>query len=109
MSKTIELEYKGKAYTLEFDRKQVERMERRGFSPEELTTKPMSSLPLLFAGAFQKHHRNLNPDIIEEILGKVKDREKLFAKLVEMYNEPILTLFDEPDEDEANIDWDTNW
>lgn len=109
VAKTITFTYKGKEYTLEFDRKQVERMERQGFNISEIDAKPMSLLPRLFAGAFQKHHRNLNPELIEEMLSQFTNRDALFGKLSEMYSDPVLTLFEEPEENEGNINWDPNW
>lgn len=108
-SKQIIFEYEGKEYTLEFDRKQVERMERNGFKINEVGDKPMTSMPMLFEGAFQKHHRNINSETVNKILSSIKDRDSLFEKLLEMYADPIVTLFDEPEESEKNIEWDASW
>lgn len=108
-SKQIVLEYEGKEYTLEFDRKQVERMERNGFKINEVGDKPMTSMPQLFEGAFQKHHRYIKTETVNEILANIKNRDSLFEKLLEMYADPIVTLFDEPEESEKNIEWDASW
>ena len=44
-----------------------------------------------------------------EIFSKMSDKENLIAKLAEMYNEPIMTLLDEPSEKEGNVNWTVNW
>ena len=50
--KQITFEYEGKDYTLEYTRNSVRTMERRGFVSDDITTKPMTVVPDLFAGAF---------------------------------------------------------
>ena len=37
------------------------------------------------------------------------NKEELIGKLAEMYNEPILTLVDEPEESEGNLKWTATW
>jgi len=107
MAKTVELTYKGKHYTLEYTRNSVAVMERRGFKLEDLDSKPITSLPTLFAGAFIAHHSNVKPTVIEEIFGKIKNKKELLANLVDMYNEPIIAMMEEPEDDgdEGNVDW----
>lgn len=65
----------------------------------------MSTLPELFAGAFLAHHRFLKREVIDEIYSKMTNKEALIGKLAEMYNEPILTLMEEPEENEGNVSW----
>lgn len=105
MAKILEFTYGDKDYKLEFTRRTVTEMERKGFIASEITEKPMSTLPELFAGAFLAHHRFLKRELIDEIFSKMKDKETLIGKLAEMYNEPILTLVEEPEEDEGNVNW----
>lgn len=108
-NKQITLHHDGKDYTLEFNRKVIETMERQGFIAGDISDKPMSTLPTLFAGAFQMHHRGLDKTIIDEMLYKVTNKDAFIEKLSEMYNEPLLTLIDEPEEDEGNITWEASW
>ena len=108
MSKTITFSYKGKDYTLEFDRKQVERMERSGFSIQNFDNATITSTYQLFNGAFQKHHRNIKSELTEEMFRKLTKRDELIKQLAEMYVEPIAALYDEPDEGDETIDWDAN-
>lgn len=105
MAKTLTFTYKDKEYTLEFTRRTVTEMERRGFTASEITEKVMSTLPELFAGAFLAHHRFLKREVIDEIYSKMTNKEALIGKLAEMYNEPILTLMEEPEENEGNVSW----
>lgn len=109
MAKTINLEFKGVSYTLEFTRKSIEILEKRGFKITDIQEKPVSTFPMLFAGAFIAHHKFAKPEIIEEIFSKLKNKEELLGKLAEMYNEPILAMMDEPEESEGNLDWGTSW
>lgn len=108
-NKQITLHHEGKTYTLEFNRKAIETMERQGFIAADISDKPMTTLPALFAGAFQMHHRGLDRSTIDSMLYTVKNKEAFIEKLSEMYNEPLLTLIDEPEEDEGNITWEASW
>jgi len=109
MAKVINFEYQGVEYTLEFTRKSIETMERQGFIAADIAEKPMLTLPVMFAGAFLAHHRFIKRDIIDQIFEKLTNKQELFGKLAEMYNEPILALIDEPGESEGNVKWGASW
>jgi hypothetical protein len=109
MSKQLNFKYNGVEYTLEYTRRSVEQMEREGFVADEIRTKPMTMLPTLFAGAFKAHHRFVKPEVIDEIYSKMTNKSELIGKLAEMYNEPIMALVDEPDEDKGNVNWTQSW
>lgn len=109
MAKQLHFTYDGKDYTLEFTRRTVAEMEKKGFIASNITEKPMTTLPALFAGAFLAHHRFVKSDIIDNIYSKLTKKEDLIGKLAEMYNEPILTLVEEPEEAEGNLDWTATW
>lgn len=109
MAKQLRFTYDGKDYTLEFTRRTVAEMEKKGFIASDITDKPMTMLPALFAGAFLAHHRFVKEDVINDIYSKLTNKEDLIGKLAEMYNEPILTLVEEPDEAEGNLDWTATW
>lgn len=109
MSKQLCFTYEDKEYTLEFTRRTVAEMERKGFIASDITDKPMTSLPALFAGAFLAHHRFVKQDVIDKIYSKLTKKEDLIGKLAEMYNEPIMTLVEEPEEDEGNVSWTATW
>lgn len=105
MSKTLEFTYKDTDYVLEFTRKTVQQMERQGFVAADIETKPMNTLPQLFAGAFLAHHRFVKRDMIDEIYTKLGNKAELVGKLAEMYSEPINALLDDPDDKAGNVDW----
>lgn len=105
MAKQINFTFEGEDYTLEFNRRSIEMMERQGFLASEISTKPMSVLPALFAGAFLAHHRFVKRDTIDRIFNHMTNKQELIGKLAEMYQEPILTLLNEPEEDEGNVTW----
>ena len=109
MAKQLRFTYQDRDYCLEFTRKSVETMERNGFVASDIKDKPMTTLPVLFAGAFLANHRNVKQDVIEAIYAKLTNKGELIGKLAEMYNEPIMTLIDEPDEAEGNLSWTASW
>lgn len=109
MAKQLRFTYDGKDYTLEFTRRTVAEMEKKGFIASDITDKPMTMLPALFAGAFLAHHRFIKEYVINDIYSKLTNKEDLIGKLAEMYNEPILTLVEEPEEAEGNLDWTATW
>ena len=109
MSKQLKFTYQDKEYCLEYTRKSVATMEKGGFVASDIQDKPMTTLPALFAGAFLANHRYVKQDVIDAIFSKMTNKSELIGKLAEMYNEPIMTLIDEPDETEGNVDWTASW
>lgn len=109
MAKQLKFTYKDKDYVLEFTRRTVTQMEKNGFVANDVENKPMTVLPTLFAGAFLAHHRFEKKEVIEEIFSKMTNKEDLIGKLAEMYNEPILALVEDPEEDEGNVNWTASW
>jgi len=102
----------GVTYTLEYNRKSVEVMEKNGFVINELNVKPVIMIPVLFAGAFLAHHRFVKRDVIDNIYARMNHKDELISTLVEMYNEPLQSLLDEPEQQEngeGNLSWKTGW
>ncbi len=108
---TINDPVSGVTYTLEFTRKTIELMEKNGFVAADMEGKPMTLLPALFAGAFLAHHRFVKRDVIDAIYAKLNHKDELIGALVEMYNEPLMALLDEPEQenDEGNLSWKAGW
>lgn len=109
MNKQLRFTYKEKEYVLEYTRASVVQMEKNGFVVADIKDKPMSTLPVLFAGAFIANHKFVKQEVIDEIYSKMTNKSELIGKLAEMYNEPILALIDEPEENEGNLNWTTSW
>lgn len=95
----------GVKYTLEFNRKVVESMERRGFKLD--MDFPNSNIKELWRGAFQMHHRGMMPEKIDKIWDEQKKKDDLLGVLVKLYMKPLETLMAEPDEDDGNPTWET--
>ena len=109
MNKQLRFTYQDKEYCLEFTRKSVEIMEKKGFVIADIESKPVTVLPTLFAGAFLANHKFVKQDVIDEIYSRIKNKSELISKLAEMYNEPIMALVDEPEESAGNVDWTASW
>lgn len=109
MAKQLIFTFEDKEYTLEYTRRTVAEMEKKGFIASDIRDKPMTTLPALFAGAFLAHHRFVKEDVIDNIYTKLTKKENLIGKLAEMYNEPIMALVEEPEEDEGNVNWTATW
>ena len=101
----------GVTYTLEYTRKTVEMMERQGFIAADVEKKPMTLLPALFAGAFLAHHRFVKREVIDNLYARLTRKDELISHLVEMYNDPLVTLLDEPEQEgnEGNLSWKAGW
>lgn len=109
MAKQLNFEHSGKEYTLEYTRDSVKQMEREGFVANDIVTKPMLTLPKLFAGAFKAHHKyDVKQKQIDEIFEKFQNKQALIEKLAEMYAEPMETLLDDAEEGNA-IAWEANF
>ena len=111
MGKHIKFEHNKKEYTLEYTRETIKQMEREGFVAGDVLTKPMSTLPKLFAGAFKAHHRfDIKQKQIDEIFELFTNKQALVEKLAEMYAEPMETLMDNENIAEGNaITWDASF
>ena len=109
MAKTINFTYEGKDYTLEFTRRTIRQMEDEGFVARNIDDRPMTLLPALFAGAFKAHHRFVKQETIDAIYANMPNKDKLIEKLAEMYNEPIISLMQEPEDTAKNVDWMASW
>lgn len=105
MAKQITFTHNGTEYTLEFTRASIQKLEGRGFDITEVKTKPMTYLPLIFAGAFVAHHPFVKKEVVDDIFDQMKNKESLFEKLATMYNEPVEALM----ESEGNLEWKANW
>ena len=110
MAKQLTFEHKGKTYTLEYTRESIKQMEREGFVASNIVTKPMTTLPQLFAGAFKANHRfDVKQKQIDEMFTLFKNKNALVDKLAEMYAEPMETLMDDEVDEGNAITWEANF
>ena len=109
MAKTITIPYAGVEYKLAYTRRTVSIMEQNGFRISVLLEQPMTMIPQLFSGAFLVNHRRVKQDVIDEIYAHLTHKDELINKLVDMYNDTISTLTDEPEEDSGKVEWAADW
>lgn len=109
MAKTISFKFENTEYTLEYSRRTVRDMENEGFSISALRNRPVNMYPVLFAGAFKCHHKGIKKETVERIYKLLPNKEELAEALVTMYNDALDTLFEEPGENEKNVQWKTNF
>lgn len=90
----------GREYTLEYSRKTVAKAEQAGLDVNQLESKSMTMIPLLFWGAFLMHHPSMTKEqtdkILFEGLGGLGERE--MAHLGKLYAAPFQTLIAGEDE-----------
>ena len=84
----------GREYTLEFNRRSVAKAEQAGLDVNELASKSMTMIPLMFWAAFLMHHPHMTRDQTDKILfdglGGLNDTEMEY--LGKLYAEPFQTL-----------------
>ena len=102
MSKIV-MNYENKEYVLEFNRQSVKTMESQGFVLDEIASKPMTMIPLLFSGAFIKNCKGTKRSVIDAIFDDIGDKTGLMQALMEMYEDTLSTLTD--DSGEGNVSW----
>ncbi len=102
MSK-IALTFENKEYVLEYNRQSVRQMEGQGFVLDEIASKPVTMIPLLFEGAFIKNCRGVKRKVISDIYEAIGDKTGLLEALMEMYAETLSTLTEE--NAEGNVSW----
>ena len=102
MSKIV-LNHDNKEYELEYNRQSVKMMESQGFVLDEITSKPMTMIPLLFSGAFIKNCKGTKRSVIDEIFEGIGDKTGLMQALMEMYAETLSVLTDNTGE--GNVSW----
>ena len=106
-------DFEGREFTLDFTRKSVVKAERAGLNVNEMESKPMTMIYLMFWGAFQAHHPHMTQEqtdkILEEQFGGIEGLSKihnesgetLVDRLGKLYSATFSTLSSD-DEGETN-------
>lgn len=104
---SIEFEYEGTTYTLEYDRESAKLAESRyDISLDSLNTFSLSRFENLFAGALIKHHPRMKTSTMQHLFDVIDDKQDLYPELGLMYAETLNTLFGEEDASgEAKVGW----
>ena len=100
----IKLNYEGKAYSLEYSRQSVRTMKAQGFNIEDVNK--VIIIPMLFYGAFLKHHTGMKRKLVDEIYDSIADKSGLLSALIELYGETLSTLNWDAEESEGNASWE---
>ena len=84
----------GREYTLEFSRRTVVKTEQAGLEVNQLESKSMTMIPILFWGAFLMHHPHMTREQTDKILfdGLGGLNEEEMAYIGKLYAEPFQTL-----------------
>jgi uncharacterized protein YoxC len=100
----INFDYNDKHYCLEYTLETIKQMEAAGFNINDVGDRPATRIEQLWAGAFLANNRKTSQNIIKELYSKMKDKEKLFQTLTEMYQNTLSNLLPD-EEDEGNVEW----
>ena len=103
MENTLSFNANGKEYKLSFTRETIIATENMGFNINDVMTKPIGSMTILWRGAFLAHHDSLTIAEVDELFKKV-DKSGLLDALLDLYKAPIESLFDEENSKNA-IKW----
>lgn len=101
----IKYKYEGKEYLLEYDRASVEIIEKLGFKISEYTNNMATMQPILFSGAFFKHHRAERLDY-DKMWESVVNKRGLTNALLDMVATTYQTLLGKEEEQEGNENWE---
>lgn len=106
MEKTLSFTIDGKNYNLTYTRATVMATERMGFRLGEVKAQPLTSITLLWRGAFLANHDTLTIAEIDELFSRVQ-KKGLMDALIELYSAPVDSLFDEENSKNA-VAWTVN-
>lgn len=107
-------DFEGREFTLEFNRKTVVKAEKAGLNLQEIDSKPMTMVGIMFWAAFLYHHPWITQEQTEKILdeqfggveglGTIEndEGENLVTHLGRLYSEPFSTLVPSDEEGIVN-------
>lgn len=107
-------DFEGREFTLEFNRKTVVKAEKAGLNLQEIDSKPMTMVGIMFWAAFLYHHPWITQEqtdkILDEQFGGVEglgtiendEGENLVTHLGRLYSEPFSTLIPSNEEGIVN-------
>lgn len=105
MAKKINLTFDGQDYTLEFTKRTIRQLEENGFNPRDIDSKPLTTIPILFAGAFRANHRFVKNEVIDAIYESCPNKDELISALLDMYIEHMVAMVEDPKDNAKNVTW----
>lgn len=84
----------GVKYTLEFNRKSVEKAEKNGFKLDDVKDYPVTKVPELFYYAFLMHHGGITKEKTDSLFLAIGGLsvDGLLDRLVQLYALPVVSL-----------------
>lgn len=84
----------GVTYTLEFNRRSVEKAERSGFTIDNIKDYPVTKVLELFHHAFYMHHSGITKDKTDDLFMAIGglSNDGLLDRLVQLYAVPVVSL-----------------
>ncbi len=107
MLEYLTFEYNGTTYTMEFNRKALEVLEKQfGISVAALLRGEInvSDLPNIFRCSLLMHHPRMKQTTVDMLFGMLGDKAELTTALVELAGVAANSIFEEPEEGKA-ISW----
>lgn len=106
----VRFTYKGKKYELTFTRETAKEAEKAGLvtDRDSFSGRPINSLELLYRYAFLAKHPDEDPNVIDEIVPKLKDKDGLVTSLLKDFNATFETLIEEPEDEKNAIEWEAD-
>lgn len=106
----VRFTYRDKKYELTFTRETAKAAEKAGLVTDRdaFTNRPVNSLDLLYHYAFMAKHADEDPNVIDEIIPKLKDKDGLVANLLKDFNATYETLIEEPEDEKNAIKWEAD-
>ena len=101
----IVIELNDSKYTLEFNRYALIAMEKKGFNPSVVESKPLTTLTELSRGAFIMHHPELKDKEIDAIIDEIPNKVDFTQALAEMYTKAMNALVANDTEKKGNATW----
>lgn len=102
---SIVINFNGKKFILEYNRKSITTMEAKGFKINELEDKPLTTVDLLISGAFYKNHKDITDEEIEDIISNIDDYEGFVKALVELYVKALNSIMGANEDKPKNATW----
>ena len=104
----IRFTYKDKKYELTFTRETAKAAEQAGLVTDQssFSRMPINSLELLYHYSFMAKHPDEDPNVIDEIIPKLKGKSDIITNLLKDFNATFETLIEEPKDEKNAIEWE---
>lgn len=102
---TIEFEYEGKTYKLEFTASSIKKMERQGFKFGKMDEIALTAVEELFSGAFIANHENVTRRKRREIFEALCEPSESGDAIGEVLGDMLSEAIEELNTHQGNVKW----